>query len=103
MIRPQTPTRHRVVDAVSRVVLLEGGFALRLSPHEPPCVTAVSRQGTAKVWLRPIALEYAAGLSAADVRGVLRLVADHQLELLKAWASLREAAGADPRSGRHGS
>lgn len=73
---------------------------LRLSPEEPPHVDVVSRHGSAKVWLRPVTLEYATGLSHADQNRLLELVADRQMELLHAWASLRAATGAGSRLGR---
>lgn len=84
---------------MSRITFVERGFALRLSCDEPPYVVAVSRQGSAKVWLRPITLEYAAGLSRADASSLLDLVADRQMELLQVWTSLRQSA-APPRPGR---
>lgn len=85
---------------MSRVVLVEDGFALRLSHDEPPYVDAVSRLGYARIWLRPIAVEYAVGLREVDLRRLLELVAGHQRELLHAWASLKAPSGADPRRGR---
>lgn len=41
--------------------------------------------GTAKFWLRPLALEYAGGLKSAAVKKAPRLVEENQTLLLEKW------------------
>ena len=40
---------------------------------------------TAKVWLDPVAVVYNRGFGANELKKVLRLVEEHQPQLLKAW------------------
>jgi hypothetical protein len=61
------------------------GFYSADRVKEPPHVHAVGSGGSAKVWLTPVRLAEASGLSDSELRTVLRIVSDHQAEMLEAW------------------
>jgi hypothetical protein len=54
-------------------------------PNEPPHVHIDHGPASAKIWLQPVALSRNAGFSARELGEVLRLVRDHQTQLLEAW------------------
>jgi hypothetical protein len=70
-------------------VLEEAGFrfgffsADRL--NEPPHIHAIGSGGSAKVWLSPVALAWARGLTAAEIRTVLAIVRREADGMLAAW------------------
>jgi hypothetical protein len=53
--------------------------------NEPPHIHVDKGGGTAKFWLRPLALEYADGLKATEVKKARRLVEENQELLLDKW------------------
>ncbi|MEN9576732.1 MAG: hypothetical protein RL514_4587 [Verrucomicrobiota bacterium] len=53
--------------------------------NEPPHIHVDKGGGTAKFWLRPLALEYADGLKSAEVKKARRLVEENQTLLLEKW------------------
>ena len=52
---------------------------------EPPHVHVERDDGEAKVWLNPILLERSYGLKRKEINGIMRLVEDHQEQLLENW------------------
>jgi hypothetical protein len=52
---------------------------------EPPHVHVIQGDNVAKIWLRPIALEYNHGYHRAEINRILRLTAEHQDALSEAW------------------
>ena len=55
------------------------------STSGPPHVHVLRDEKEAKVWLQPVALEYARGYSPSERNRVLRLTRQHQAQLLEAW------------------
>ncbi len=52
---------------------------------EPPHVHVESGDGEAKVWLQSVSVANTVGYSQREAQRILRLVEEHQTELLKAW------------------
>ncbi len=52
---------------------------------EPAHVHVQRDDRFAKVWLEPVELESSGRFSPAELRGILRIVARHQTELIEAW------------------
>ena len=60
-------------------------FVIYVDDHLPPHVHVMGR-GTARIMLEPaVALDYARGLSKADIGRALDVVESRQLEMLEAW------------------
>ena len=73
---------------MSPTLLIQDGFrfGFYLSDlKEPPHVHVHGSSGVAKVWLQPVGLEYAKGLTQAETQRILRTVRQHQSAFLKAW------------------
>lgn len=69
-------------------ILRRDGFRLYFfghEPNEPPHVHVDRAGATAKVWRQPVARARNIGFAPAELRGLLRLVAEHRTELLEAW------------------
>lgn len=69
-------------------VLRAQGFRLYFwsrEPNEPPHVHVDRGGASAKVWLEPVALAGNVGYPARELGAILRLVREHQPELLGAW------------------
>ncbi len=54
-------------------------------PNEPPHVHVDKGGATLKAWLGPVTLAKASGFRPKEISAILRMVADHQQELLEAW------------------
>jgi len=54
-------------------------------PNEPPHVHLDKGGASAKVWLEPVALASNVGYSPGDPGIILRLIREHQPQLLEAW------------------
>lgn len=52
---------------------------------EPPHVHVFRDDLGAKVWLQPVTLQDASGFRPVEVRRIVRLVEQHEQELLEAW------------------
>ena len=52
---------------------------------EPPHVHVIKAENVAKIWLRPVSLQYNRGYNPAELNRILRLTRQHQQELLEAW------------------
>ena len=60
-------------------------FVVYVDDHPPPHVHVTGR-GTAKITLEPaIVLDYARGLSKADIGRALDVIGSRHLEMLDAW------------------
>ena len=55
-------------------------------PNEPPHVHVDRDDDSVKFWLIPVALARNLGFSAAELRRIERLVAEHRQELVEAWS-----------------
>lgn len=69
-------------------VLRAQGFRLYFfsrEPNEPPHVHVDRGGASAKVWLEPVALASNMGYPARELGDILRLIREHQPELLRAW------------------
>lgn len=69
-------------------VLRIAGFRLYFyshKPNEPPHIHVDRGGASAKVWLEGVALAGNVGFSAKELGEVLRLVREHQTQLLEAW------------------
>ena len=69
-------------------VLRQGGYRFYFYSHEPnePAHVHVDRaDASAKFWLTPISLARNAGMSAAELADVLRLLRTHHALLTEAW------------------
>jgi hypothetical protein len=69
-------------------VLRKDGFRVYFFSHEPgePPHVHLDRGGaSAKVWLEPVGLARNVGFSPHELRGILKMVADHRQQLLEAW------------------
>ncbi|PYN83135.1 MAG: DUF4160 domain-containing protein [Candidatus Rokuibacteriota bacterium] len=53
--------------------------------QEPPHVHVSKGDGVAKLWLAPIQLTYARGLTPAELRRVRELTRDHAPTFLERW------------------
>ena len=52
---------------------------------EPPHVHVESGNGEAKLWLDPVESDHSDGYGDAELHRVIRIVLEHQEELLRAW------------------
>lgn len=52
---------------------------------EPPHVHVIRGEKVAKIWLRPVSLDYNRGYHSADLNAILHLTRENQTELLEAW------------------
>ena len=52
---------------------------------EPPHIHVIRDDKVAKIWLRPVTLQYNRGYRAAELNIILRLTRENQSELLEAW------------------
>lgn len=52
---------------------------------EPPHVHVIRDDKVAKIWLRPISLQYNRGYRLSELNTVLRLTRENQSVLLEAW------------------
>lgn len=69
-------------------VLRTGPYRMYFVSHdlnEPPHAHVDRDDQSAKFWLAPVALARNLGFSAAELRRVQRLVADHEPALLETW------------------
>lgn len=81
---------------MSPTLLIQDGFrfGFYLSDlKEPPHIHAHGSSGFAKVWLQPVRLEYAKGLTQAERQRILKAVKQHQSAFLKAWTAYRSKEG----------
>ena len=53
--------------------------------NEPPHVHVEKGDGYAKLWLSPVALSYARGLTRAETRRIRELTHEHAEDFLKRW------------------
>ena len=53
--------------------------------YEPPHVHVLRNNSVAKIWLRPISLQYNREYHSSELNTILRLTRDNQMELLEAW------------------
>jgi len=53
--------------------------------HEPPHVHVGKGDGLAKLWLAPVELAYASGLTPADLRRVRELTREHAANFVERW------------------
>jgi hypothetical protein len=53
--------------------------------YEPPHMHVLRGERDAKVWLTPVALEYAYGFNEREISRILELTEKHQAKLLEAW------------------
>ena len=53
--------------------------------EEPPHVHIERERSTAKVWLQPVRLQSNQGFSKVEQNRILRLVEEHQADLLRSW------------------
>ena len=69
-------------------VLRSGPYRIYFVSHdldEPPHVHVDRDDKSAKVWLAPVAVASSLGFSGVELRRVLRIVGDHEIQLLGAW------------------
>lgn len=52
---------------------------------EPPHVHVISDDKVAKIWLRPVNLQYNRGYRLSELNAILRLTRENQSVLLEAW------------------
>jgi hypothetical protein len=52
---------------------------------EPPHVHVIDAGKVAKVWLRPVSLEYNRGYNAAEMNYIVKLTRQNQQRLIEAW------------------
>jgi hypothetical protein len=78
-------------------VLRSGPYRVYFVSHdldEPPHVHVDRDDQSAKFWLAPVALARNLGFSAAELRRVQRVIAEHEQRLLEAWNDyFRRATG----------
>ena len=68
--------------------LLIGGYRFRFYAQdrdEPPHMHVLRGGADAKVWLRPVELEYSYDFNSREIQRILALTREHQAELLEAW------------------
>ncbi len=71
-----------------QTVLCTQGFRFYFwsrEPNEPPHVHLDRGNAPAKAWLKPVMLASNVGYPAHELGVILRLVREHQPELLRAW------------------
>ncbi len=64
------------------------GFEFRFyssDVHEPPHVHVIHGGNMAKIWLKPVEMEYNRGYHRAELNRVLKLTEQNQARLLEAW------------------
>jgi len=69
-------------------ILRDGPYRVYFYSHEanePPHVHVDRDERSAKVWLGPVGLARNFGFASHELRRILRLVEDHQVELRKRW------------------
>lgn len=79
---------HRGLDFWARYLSGDGPYRIYFVGHdlnEPPHVHVDRADLSAKFWLAPVALARNLGFSAAELRRVQRLVAEHEPQLQEAW------------------
>jgi hypothetical protein len=54
-------------------------------PNEPPHIHVDRERYSAKFWLTPVQFARNVGFAAHELRGIERLVLQHQRRLLEAW------------------
>ena len=78
-------------------VLRSGPYRVYFVSHdldEPPHVHVDRDDQSAKFWLAPVALARNLGFSAAELRRVQRVIAEHEQRLVEAWNDyFRRATG----------
>lgn len=65
-----------------------GGYKFRFYSSdrlEPPHVHVIRDNNVAKVWLRPVSLQYNRGYRLEELNAILRLTRENQSQLLEAW------------------
>ena len=68
--------------------LLIQGYKFRFYAQdgdEPPHMHILHGEADAKVWLRPVELEYAYNYNPRQINRILELTRDYQAELLEIW------------------
>lgn len=73
---------------MSPTVLRKDGFKFFFysrEMNEPPHVHVTKGGGAAKLWLDPPELEEIYGFNVNERRAILRIVAEHQDQLLESW------------------
>ena len=58
--------------------------------QEPPHVHVSKGDGIAKLWLTPLQLAYARGLTPAELRRVRELTRDHVFDFLERWHEVHD-------------
>jgi hypothetical protein len=58
--------------------------------QEPPHVHVSKGDGVAKLWLTPLQLAYARGLTPAELRRVRELTRDHVFRFLERWYEVHD-------------
>ena len=53
--------------------------------NEPPHVHVEREANTAKFWLEPVRLQISSGFASKELNQLLRVVIEHQEELLERW------------------
>lgn len=53
--------------------------------HEPPHVHVIRGENEAKIWLRPVRVEYGYGYSRPELNRIVGLTWEHEDRLLRAW------------------
>ncbi|MFN0072747.1 MAG: DUF4160 domain-containing protein [Chloroflexota bacterium] len=69
------------------VLILDGYrfFFFSNEREEPPHIHVRRGGGLAKIWLEPVRLAHAEGLTPAELRRAREIVADHELNFLERW------------------
>ena len=52
---------------------------------EPPHVHVARGDAAAKIWLRPVRVEYARGFSPAEMRRLREITTEHEANFLERW------------------
>jgi hypothetical protein len=69
---------------------------------EPAHVHVTRERRTAKIWLEPVTVANSGGFAQNELNKIVRLVQDHQTELLKAWHDFFKSGGGNGEAGsRH--
>ena len=69
-------------------VLRSRGYAVFFFSHEgnePAHMHVRKGDGIAKCWLGPVRLAYSEGFKEQELRAILKLLAEHEAELIRAW------------------
>lgn len=65
-----------------------GGYKFRFYSSdqlEPPHVHVLRDKNVAKIWLRPVSVQYNRGYRSEELNAILRLTRENQAVLLEAW------------------